>query len=393
MAYIGNEIEYQEADMYKNPTWRKWRSFMGLVTALLFITLMAACGGGGSGSSGTDTSATLHDGDSWRSVMISISDGSCWFQVIDSDVTGSQIDATLTRISDHEPAEGTTFLLDYTENAQNMLTMSFTGMMSSQGRLNPDGESYMLRDADLTDDEGGLQLGIRATSGAGNTTLDGTYYVAVAHSNITDSEGFFTGVCDFTFNNGSLTVGALDSDKTLATYADAGEVNYTIDDSGVLTIAADQGPWERDLIGQARGDGELFVLADTPPKAVDPDPDNLIKTVFVGVKKSSGATDALLAGSWDLGDLGSKYTSDPPETGWYEGTTSMVLDSAGSGSWNSGGSSGAIDINLAADGTFALAAFNSVGAVTATGDVMFIAATELSGEITEYSLSIGIKTP
>jgi hypothetical protein len=306
--------------------------------------------------------------------------------VIDATVNGSQVGATLTRISDGNPPEGTNITLNCSEDAQNVLTFTASSPpLDALGRLNLDGETYMVRDNDLTDSEGALQVGIRATSGATDTTLAGDYFVAMIHSDTSQSEGYFSGTYDMNFSSGTLTVTSLDSDQTPAIDYTVGTHTYSISSDGQLTVtvAASSQP----LIGAARADGELFVLADTISGT-----DNSVKTIFVGIKKQSTASDASLAGTWDMGSLCSGFEGPSSQISWDESASSMVLDSAGSGTYTDESGTFPIDIDLNVNGTFPLSAFNSVGAVTASGDLMVVVNNRISSS-SDYCLSVGVKQP
>ncbi|MFP4409076.1 MAG: hypothetical protein ACLFPW_11205, partial [Spirochaetaceae bacterium] len=167
--------------------------------------------------------------------------------------------------------------------------------------------------------------------------------------------------------------------------------DYTISPTGELTVDPDADIFPRPLVGQVRADGELFILADT--RTDPPDTDNSVKTVFVGIKAHDGEED-LLAGTWDFGDLYSGYESGEPFT-WDESSTTMVLDAAGEGTWSTTptdpeSGEGEVSIDLATDGSFSLPAWNTVGAVTASGDVMVMLRNDIR---IRDGVSIGIKTP
>lgn len=368
-----------------------------VVAAILALAVaFVGCDSNGADSGGTIPGAgdaTLEDGDSFRAVQIGISDNSTWFQVIDSDVNGSVLDATLTRISDHNPPEGTSFALDWSVDGSSKLTFSNAQIpMSAVGRLNLTGDTYVTRDENLTDDEGSLGVGIEATTGASNATLSGTYFVGMVHSDRDKRLGYFSGYTYMVFNGaGELQITSSENDRDFTAYLDGSPYTYSVSSTGGLSIADELFP--RDLIGAVRSDGELFVLAETR----DETDNNRYKTIFVGVKQSAAATDALLEGTWDVCSSCSNLSSTTP-IDWWEGASVMDLDAGGEGTFSDVGDSesDSIAIDLAPNGEFSVPigeGMSMVGAITPSGDTMVHVYPQVHPTDGDYCLSIGIKTP
>ncbi len=360
-----------------------------ILTVVAFALVFAGCdstGAGGGGGNDDDSGAggvTLEDGDLFRAVQIGIDDNSTWFHVIDSEVNGDVFDATLTRISDQGPPEGTSFAMDWNVDSSNKLTFSnLAAGMSAVGRLNLTGDTYVSRDGDLTDDEGSLGVGVKATTGASNATLSGTYFVGMVHSDTSASPGYFSGYARMDFDGaGTVTVTAMGNDQSFTDYLDdPSSYSYSVASSGLISITNHIFP--RDLIGAVRSDGELFVLAET--RGTPDSPDNSYKTIFVGVKQSEAATDALLEGTWDVCSSCSDLTPEP-NIGWWEGADEMVIDA-----------DGAESMGLSAEGEFVVPLadeMSATGAVTPSGDTMVIVYPEVHPEDNDYCMSIGIRMP
>lgn len=354
------------------------------LVAILLATGVAACNDGGGGGGGGDDTATVKDNDTWLATGLGIDNDSTWFMYINSTVNGDVMEATLERISDQGPPEGTTLDVDYTEDDDNVMTFkSDQATLDAVGRLNTAGNTYLNRDKDLTDGSGALQVGIKGGQGTDDATLSGDYWVAMVHSDTADYPNYFTGTYDMNFDGqGTLAVTNGVNDQGFNDYVDL--TSYAIASSGKLTVTHSP----RDLVGAARGDGELFNLVET--RGDKDNSDNSYKTLFVGVETSSNATDALLEGTWDLASTCSDYNN----SGWWEGASTMTLDDNGDGTFQDEGasSSGDISIELNNDGTFELGNMME-GAVTPSGDTMVLTYTAVEPDDGDYCLSVGIKHP
>ncbi|MFW6250028.1 MAG: hypothetical protein ACOC47_02910 [Alkalispirochaetaceae bacterium] len=360
---------------------KSWR-FLGLCLLVVLVSLGVMLAGCESAGAGDNDSENGDDGDSFRAVQIGIDGWSTWFHVIDSEVEGDLFKATLTRISDQDPEEGASFELDWAVESGNVLTLSTEEAVFALGRLNLTGDTYVSRDEDLTDDEGSLGVGVKAATDASNATLSGDYFVGMVHSDTTEERpGYFSGYARMDFD-GAGTVEVTDMVNDVDGFTDypvGSSYSYSVTSSGLLSI--DDESFPRDLIGAVRSDGELFVLAET--RGTPERPDNSYKTIFVGVKQSQAATNALLEGTWDVCSSCSKLTTET--TGWWEGAAEMVIDAEG-----------AEDMGLSETGEFTVPsrAISREGAVTPSGDTMVIVVyPKEHPEDGDYCLSIGIKTP
>ena len=363
--------------------------------ALLFVGCESNSGDGGGGGTTTPAAGdvTLADGDSFRSVQVNISTTSTWFQVIDSVVQDAKLNATLTRISDQEPPEGTSFDIDWPEDENNVLTFqNETAGFSSVGRLNRLGNSHMVRDEVLTDEEGSLQVGVKAATDASNATLDGIYFVAMLHSDTSASPGFFSGYVYMAFNgSGTLSFPYPNpgNDQDFSDYTNGEPYTYSVASDGKLTIPSSM-VFPRDLIGAVRADGELFVLAETRS-------DNSYKTIFVGIQQSEAATDALFEGVWDDSAICSDMSGSTPIDMW-EGASVVTLDANGDGTYSDVGdpTSYPISIDVTDDGVFELpmgGGFSMMGAITPSGDTMVWVYPASHPEDNDYCMSVSVKTP
>jgi hypothetical protein len=360
-----------------------WSSF-ALAVLVIISGLLVSCDSGGSSGDTIDTTATLEDGDSWRAAAIGIDATSTWFQLIDSSVSGEELAVTMTRISDHDPPEGTSFTVAYSEDSRNVLAITGSNPpIDALGRLSIDGDAYMERDRDLTDGEGSLHMGLCAAKDATNATFSGDYAVAFAHGDTSQGDGFYTGICEITADGaGELTFSNTVSNPGYTFYEAQSPCSYEVSQTGQITVDASIENFPDDLLGAVRSDGEAFVLVDTRS-------DNTYKTIFFGVRKSTGTADSVLQGTWEMGTVGSGWTTSD----WGESVSMLTLDGSGNGSFtdNQGGSDSlAIDLT---NGTFLLSQYNSQGAVTPSGDLMILVSTEPDAQSGDYYLSVAIKEP
>jgi|GEM_PF-3252820 len=361
------------------------------VTVLLVFSGCEEAGttddGGDNGDNGDDPGAvTLEDGDSWRLIGLGIDDESTWFSVIDSTVAGAEIDITMTAISDQDPPAGSTDTGDFTEDADNVVT--FMGG-DSIGRLNTLGTTFAIRGSDLEDDYGELMVGVRNGSGLDDSTMSGTYWVAIVYADTDYASVYFTATMDLEVASPGLfrtsnPVSDMDFDGYIT---DPDTMEYEIASDGFFTM-----PEGEEVYGIVREDGELFTLGEiygTPAE-----PDNTQKTLMYGIQLQSGASGDLLAGTWDVC---ASCVGEAPDS-WGEHGGEMVLDSIGVGTLiDSNGTEMPVALDLNDDGTFTFTldgeAFELHGAITPSGDTALIVSPAIHPEDEEYCIVVAIKEP
>jgi hypothetical protein len=355
---------------------------------------------GGSGiSDNGDGGAPLLFNNNYRHIQLGINDDDAWVTHLLGEVdepSAGQFQLTFQRSSAGQPPVGTELAPGYTEESDQTLTFSSDQPpLSADGRLNSDGTTYLIADSTLdgSDGEGTLNLGIQTGTGRGESLLDGDYFVATAYSPNEEGPNFYTGYFDMAFDgagnisSASLTTAASSYGQE---FAGPGSYEMLADEEGFFFI---KDPDESAHIGNiVRYDGKLFAgTHDLYPGSGD-NYDNSRKGVFIGVKKSSNATDALLAGTYDMRYLCSSNnnTGSSPD-GWDEGKGTITLDANGDGTWSGGGETAPLSIDLETDGTFQISSWNNEGAVTPSGEVMVMANTSTFDGV--YCLTVGIKQP
>ncbi len=357
-----------------------------LVVASLALWSCDGAGSGGGGGGGGPGDVTFEDGDTWRLVGLGIDDDSTWFSVIDATVDGTNIDVTMTAVSDQDPPSGATQTVTYTEDSDNVVTFNAG---SSVGLLNTLGTTFAIHGHDVNDDEGELYVGVRAGSGLGDATASGIYWVAIVRADINYAPVFFTATMDDEIvTPGFFRTSNPVTDQDFTGYITAPDsMAYEIAGNGYYSM-----PDSPEVYGIVREDGEFFIIGEIYGTPLEPDND--IKTLMFGVQTAGGAAGSLLAGTWDI----STSCVGEASTSWYEGAERMTLLSTGSGTLtDNDGTNFPVSVDLNSDGTltfeFNNEGFDTHGAITPSGDTaVFVYPAEHPGE-NNYCVSIAIKEP
>lgn len=360
-----------------------------LVVVVVAVLVIGGCdeAGAGSDDDADPGDATIEDGDSWRLVGLGINDDDTWFMGIDSTIDGDQIDITFTASSDQDPEEGSTGTIDYTEDDENVITLS-SAFGDSVGRLNRLGTTFMFRGSDLTtDDEGQLFVAVRNGSGLSDATFSGDYWIAFVWSDTSYDPVYFTGTYDATADGaGGGTTANVVCDQAIGSTWDDENFTYAVASNGLYSVTGSDA-----VVGIVREDGEFMTAVET--YGTPEEPDNTEKRLYFGVQKSTGAAGSLLEGTWEV------CSSCAGDDSWYEaGGEEMTLDATGSGTYTDfQGTEYPVSVDLESDGTFTFEfnseGWSSNGAITPSGDTAVIVYPERHPTDDNYCVAVAIKEP
>ncbi len=239
------------------------------------------------------------------------------------------------------------------------------------GIISVTGNPFVLTDTNRTvsavppEDAGVVMaVGMKKTSGLTNAILNGNYQIHQAGDALLGA-GLYTTRVDVTANGagaGTWTIVGHSAGST-GTGAYTYSVN-AIDGTFSMTTAAGTD------YGIVSADGSMFALTDTNPPA---DTDAEI-VMAVGVKKSSGLTNAVLRGGYQIHQVGKGAA------GRYTSRVNITADGAGSGTWSiashSAGDtgSGLFTYSVAPDGTFSVTTKDATGTITIGTDYGIVSA-------------------
>ncbi len=199
------------------------------------------------------------------------------------------------------------------------------------GIVNAGGDMFVIVDTDRTDNDLSIHVGMKTSAGMTNASLNGTFIMCEYG---TDPEPW-AGRLELIFNgNGTGTFKQL-ADSNGGT--SSGPFTYSLAADGVVSVNSKYS-------GIVSADGKMFVIVDT-----DKSDDDL--SIHVGIKKSTGMTDADLNGTFIMGE----YGTDPDP---WAGRLKIGLAGDGTGTFeqiadsNGDAYSGSFTSSLAGDGTF-----------------------------------------
>lgn len=209
-----------------------------------------------------------------------------------------------------------------------------------------------------------MAVGIKKSSGLTNAILNGSYQIHQAGDALLGA-GLYTARVDVTADGagaGTWTI-AGHSAGASGTGAYTYSVNAT-DGTFSMTTAAGTD------YGIVSADGSMFALTDTNPPA---DTDAEI-VMAVGMRKSSGLTNAVLNGNYQIHQVGKGAA------GRYTSRVNITADGLGGGTWSiashSAGDmgSGLFTYSVASDGTFSVTTKDATGTVTIGTDYGIVSA-------------------
>ena len=212
-----------------------------------------------------------------------------------------------------------------------------------------------------------IHVGIKKSSGMSNASIKGTFIMCqygtnpkpwIGHAPLIEPNPW-TGRLGLTLDgNGNGTYQQLDDSSG---YSNSGSFTYSVAGDGKLSVTGEG----IEDVGIVSADGNIFVLVDT--NASDND-----LSIHVGIKKSSGMSNASINGTFIMGE----YGTDPNP---WAGRIEHTFDGNGNGTYqqleNSSGStnSGSFTYSVASDGKLSVTGegIEDVGIVSADGN-MFV---------------------
>ena len=231
---------------------------------------------------------------------------------------------------------------------------------ADNGIISPDGNAFATADTDAMNALG-LRFGLKKSTGMTDSNLSGEYIIgAIQLSPDPAIEPILIT---------SSGLGTFDWEELLG--PDTGTMDYSVDDDGTLTI----GGIVQGLVGL---NGNLFVAVSTD----DVDSET---TLRVGIRKSSGLTNASLSGSYIMCQMGidaDLFTSimDVSSNGSGTLTFSTIANSTGADG------NGSVDYSVAADGVLSVDG-QEAGIVSEDGNIFMI----LDLDVDYEALMIGIR--
>ena len=333
--------------------------------------MLSACGGG------DDSTPTTNTGGDINSARLS---GSYFLAEFGNETTPSGFPWTArgslaadgqgaSTYQVNQISRGTTGTLNfpYSVTAQGLLSIG-SGAAMNTGQLSADGQYFHLLDTDKTDQDVILRVGIKKTTALSNSTLSGEYEVYSLGGNLDGAIGTIRmKLAADGQGAGTWTVFA-HTDSNLA----AGNATYAVVADGGLTLNG--------MAGHLSADGSVFLVADT---------NNLNGTIqiMIGVKKSSGKTNADLTGTYHFvetgEDNGSPWASRLTFVahGNGTGTYSVLADSDG------GSGTGSSTYTVNSDGTLTLDGMS--GILSGDGNFLVVVDTDRADNV--LKIMVGIK--
>lgn len=335
--------------------------------------MLSACGGGG----GDESTPTNNTGGDINSARLS---GSYFLAEFGNETTSSGLPWTargnLTADGQgasiyqvNQISRGTTGTLNfpYSVTAQSLLSIG-SGAAMSTGQLSADGQYFHLLDSDKTDQDVILRVGIKKAVGLSSSTLSGEYEVYSLGGNLDGSIRTIRMKLAADGHGAGIWTVLAHSDGNL----EAGNAAYAVVADGGLTLDG--------MAGQVSADGSVFLVADTN------NPNGDIQ-IMIGVKKSSGKTNANLAGTYHFVETGEENGTPWASrltlvaNGNGTGTYSVLADSDG------GSGTGGSTYTVNSDGTFTLDSMS--GILSMDGNFLVVVDTDRADSV--LKMMVGIK--
>ncbi len=345
-------------------------AFTFVLTSLFLI----GCGGGDDSDDGggSQTANDLLDG-SYSFYLFADDPGGGWNQLNATTFDGAG-GFSLSTVYD---SDGGSVSLSgsYTVNTDGTLTFADTDLV---GQTSADGAFFVTTDADPSDTDGEILLGVSLKNGSGMSAsdLNGTYTVCQIRK---DATGTMASRMSFTFDGAGAVSGNIlaDSDGTTGSL------------SGTYTVAAD-GELDfvitglsKDFIGDVSSDGNIIVILD-----IDDDGELLL---MVGIKTSSGMDAADFSGDYQL----NLYNSNGTDT--FTSRIALLADGAGTLSADILASSDGdlsdqpdMAYTVGSDGALAITGSDIMGQLSPDGEVFVMVDADATGD-GEVVLMIGVK--
>jgi cytoskeletal protein CcmA (bactofilin family) len=342
-----------------------------IVFVLISFALIGCSNGGNDSSDSSGDSQTANDklNGNYHFYLFSNS----WNQMDESTFDGAG-GLDLSTVYD-SGGDNTTFSGTYTVESDGTLSIEDTDL---EGQISADGNLFVTTDADASDAEGEILLGLalKSASGMDDSNLTGTYTVCQIRS---DSTGTMSSRMSFTFDGAGVVSGDILEDSDGATASLTGTYSVASDGELDLTVTG----LSKDFTGHVSTDANSFAIIDT-----DDDGEILL---MVGVKTASGMDLASFSGDYQL-NLYNSGTSD-------SFTSRIDLSADGSGVLSSdiiAASDGDLadrpDMNytVASDGALAITGTDNIGQISSDGEFFILvdADATVDGEV---ALLIGIK--
>jgi hypothetical protein len=291
--------------------WFWWTLFSGL---MMVLCTGCSSSNGGSGDGGDNNSNDLVNG-TYRLNQFADSGGSMWNQInqLVFDGNGS-LDWEIVYDSDGDTGSGSG---TYEIAADGTITDPEDGIVS------PDGSIFSMVDTDPTDDDTEIFLGIgvEISTGMDVSKLSGNYTMCQIRR---DAGGTNTSRMSINFDGNGVTTGSIEADSGGVPPDPTITGTYTVDDNGTMGMEIEVGgvPLLKDFTGIVSPDGNIFVILDTETPN---DPEVLM---MVGIKKSSGMSNASLSGDYQL----NLFSGDSPGASTWTLLIDGAFDGAGTAS-------------------------------------------------------------
>jgi hypothetical protein len=372
----------------------RFRIFLSFIIVLLSLFVTLNCGGGSSGSDPTPP----------PTVTPSVLNGTYLASMYDPHWDGPSIinEATLYQIAfdgngnftmavlkESHAGSRTDFTGTYSVSADREIAFTVDGVMVS-GIVNSDGSVFTLAlTGEPQDLDAGILVGIRKSSGLSNATLNGTYLASMFDpywdglDMINESTLY-----EFRFDgNGNFTADVLRESHSGSRTDFTG--TYSVSADGEITTTATGLSYS----GIVNSNGSVFTIALTGQ------PQDSDAGILIGIKKSSGLSNATLNGTY-LASMyepywGNLYANSEGEATLYEITfdgngnlTADVLKESVAGTRTD--FTGAYSVSSEGEVTFTAGGLSHWGIVNLDGSVFTIA---LTGEPhdTDAGILVGIK--
>lgn len=347
------------------------RKFLFVFVILTAVAMLSACGGG------NESTPTNNTGGEINSARLS---GSYFLAEFGNETTPSGLPWTASgslaadgqgasTYQVNQISRGTTGTLSfpYSVTAQGLLSIG-SGAAMNTGQLSADGQYFHLLDTDKTDQDVIMRVGIKKATGLSTSTLSGEYEVYSLGGNLDGSIRTIRMKLAADGHGAGIWTVLAHSDGNL----EAGNAAYAVVADGGLTLDG--------MAGQVSADGSVFLVADTS------NPNGTIQ-IMIGVKKSSGKTNADLAGTYHFAETGEENGSP-----WASRLT-LVAHGNGTGNYSvladSDGGSGTGDSTYTVnhDGTFTLDGMTGI----LSGDGNFLVVVDTDSADNVLKIMVGIK--
>lgn len=353
--------------------WFWWTVFSGLM-----MVLCIGCSSSGGGSDGGDNNSNGLLNGPYRMNLFADSDTGMWNEINEIVFDGNGgLDWEIVYNSNSDTGSGSE---TYEIAADGTMTDPEDGIVS------PDGSIFSMVDTDPTDADTEILLGIgvEMSTGMDVSKLNGDYRICQIRR---DAGGTNTSRISINLDGAGVIAGSIEADSEDPGPYDPITGTYTVDDNGTMGMDISIGgvPLPKDFTGIVSPDGNIFVILDTET----PNDDEVL--MMVGIKKSSGMSNASLSGDYQMNMFGG---DSPGVSTWttridanFDGTgtiTATILADSG-GDLNPPPD---MSYTVNPDGTFSVTDTGDEGIIALGGDVFIIVDTDSSDN--DVMIAIGI---